>query len=228
MAGQNVVVAPPEGRAYLEPIGQPLYSAVALDAAVLPRELSFFSYGLGQTVVGAGTGAVISNPLHTNLLTARQLSSPKTFLVQEVSVHWPEVAPPQAAAAAAIEGSVGTTFVNSDSLDDLLLAWFTGVFSLTIGGLKDYIECPLPLVPQNTGIVGFGGREATLATTNFERSETFHPCGDPFRLTPNEVFIPSLQDFEAKVEWLQTTRATMLRTHLVYCFLDGRQGREIL
>ncbi len=223
------VVAPAQGRALLEPIQQPLYSTAVLNNAILPRVVEFFSYGQGDLVAGAGDGRIVSNPLHTNLLTARQLSAPKTFLVEEVSVHWIELTPPRAAnAAGALDASLLAANILSNALTDLLLAWYTGVFSMSIGGLKDYIECPLPLVPQNTGIVGFSGRVATVAAIDVERTETFHPSGEPYSLGANPVFIPSLQEFDARVEWLAVTRVTMLLEHSLICYLDGRQGREIL
>lgn len=224
------VLAPDMGRALLEPIQQPLYSAAMLNNAILPRELLFFGYGIGEAVSGLGDGAVGSaSPWHTNMLTGRQLSSPKTFLVEEVSIAWLDIAPPALGAAAKLlDPSAANAFSQSDALDDLLLGWYTGLYRFSIGGLKDYVVVPLPLVPLNSGIDGFSAMEATLVADNLMKSESLRPCGEPFSLQNRPVFIPTLQEFDVRIEWQQVTRVVMLDEHVLFAYLDGRQGREVL
>jgi hypothetical protein len=230
MPTQTVDVAPPQARAMLEPNEQPLWSSVALDAAALPREVLFFGYGIGDQVAGAGTGAVApATPWHTNMLSPRQLASPKTFEISAFSVYVHELAPPQAAAAAALhDPSTAAAFENSDALDDLKQIWFSGTFLFTIAGLKPYLEIPLFMVPANVGICGFSAIEAAEAASNFMRSETIHTTGEPYNLGPNRIFVPSQQEIDARIQWLQTNRANLVDTNMLTVYLEGRQGREVL
>lgn len=136
-------------------IRQPIWSAVALDNAAIPQELTFFSYAQGQPVPGAGNGAGATAKLwHTNMTSAGQLGAPKKMRVDGVRLILRDVA----FASANVPGSSDPTFSasatqDSDLLEDLLLLVHGTYLSLKIGE-KHYAQHPSWMFPANLGYRG--------------------------------------------------------------------------
>jgi hypothetical protein len=210
-------------RAKLEPIHQPLYSAGALDAAALPRELTVFQYAIGGTVAGAGAGAVLANLWHTNMVAQGLLPSPKLFQVQGIRVVFSQV---NAVGTGLLDPTYSANPENTDAEDDYKLFHYGGCIKFFVG-VKDYYTGPLFLVPGNTGIDGFAAMAIGGTVQGFMRDNKAHSAGKACLFPQFPILIPSQQNFNVSLQWLQATPATMIDTHMFWVVLDGIYGREV-
>jgi hypothetical protein len=232
MAAQAMIrptrlVAPPQGRAQLELVHWPLYSAIALaTATILPRQTSFFTYALGGTVSGAGAGAIAATQFHTNLETPNFLAAPKTFTVTAVRLHMPFL---QYAASPTVLATSGVAIASDLLADDLQLIIGSTHFRFSVGP-KDYVRGPTYAIPANYGIGGVAGTSVsnTNAASVFQRRTALHTSGREFRMDTYPVLIANQQTFAAELlcEW--TTNPTLAAGgRLLFCILDGIMGREV-
>lgn len=210
----------------LEMIHQPLYSAAGIDnGAALPRTLLFFQYGIGAVVAGAGTGAVTGATFyHTNMETAGFLAAPKVFVIKGIRVIFAQL--DVATAVTFPDDTVGTTPEDTDWADDLAMMYYSGSFRIGVGP-KDYVRCPLFLVPGNTGIEGVAAVAGSWATNNFMRINFNHTVGKYYSLPDYPVLIASQQSFAAEIRWEFGTNYQTADDHLVWTVLDGVLGREV-
>lgn len=213
--------APDPGAPLLEVITQPLYSAYALDAAVIPNEVRAFQYQIGDTVAGAGIGAIAATLLHTNMETSGALSTPKVFEVTSIRQVMGNITAPLTAGT-----SMPGTVAEPNMLEDLLRVIHGTHLALHVG-TKDYAQGPGWLFPGNAGLGG------VVATTAFDTVALEQPmiqavqgAGKPMSLNPYTIFIPSQQSFHCKIRAPQPTTPTMVLARLVWVMLDGRLGRE--
>lgn len=219
------LVAPPQGRSLLEMLHWPMYSAVALNAAAIPRSVQFFTYSLGQTVSGAGTGAVVATRFHTSMETPSFLAAPKTFTVEGVRLHMPPLA---YAASPTVQDTVGAAIAADLAFDDLMLLVGSSAFRFSVGP-KDYVQGPLFALPGCYGVSGIGATSisSTNAASIFQRRTAVHSSGREFRMRTWPVLIANQQQFAAELLNQWTTNPTLAGQRLLFCILDGLLGREV-
>jgi len=217
---------PPAGRAALELLHYPLYSAAALDAAALPRQLQFFSYRVGGTVSGAGSAAITATPFHTNLETPNFLAAPKTFTVQGVRVVMSPLS--YAGGLAAIQDTALTALTAHQQFEDLLRLTTSAALRFFVGP-KDYVQAPLFACPGNAGIAGLAGVSVsdTNAAVSVARRVSAHTMGRGFDMRQWPVLLANQQSFGAELSCNWTTNPSLAVQRLVFVVLDGILGREV-
>lgn len=205
----------------------PIYSAVALaGGAAMPRTVDFFNYALGQTVTGAGGGAVVSTPFHTNMENENALAAPKTFSIFGIRL----VLMPLSYASgnpALSDPSSGGALGNDDNADDqvlLLSSWFE-----FRQGQIDEAFSPAFAVPGNVGVGGVLG--ASLSQTNaaplHKRMTAPHTAGVAWKLDSYPVVLWDSQFFTARMRHEWATSYTVLDHKYLFCVFDGILAREI-
>lgn len=235
------MVAPPQGRAALELVQFPLYSAASLDAAAVPSQISFFNYALGQTVSSNQTLNVPqANRFHTNMETSNFLSAPKTFTVQQIRIVIGQAsystnpavqANGQAAATASALATSSTLFNDTLTLGSMAFRFFVGP--------KDYCNAPLWAVAGNTGL---GGTASVSVANNLAvaagppqesgiRSNvvsTPYYCGKSWTIRTWPVLLANQQSFGAELtNQFTKTNLTLGAVRLVFVVLEGVLGREV-
>jgi hypothetical protein len=222
----------PGARALLERQTQPLYSCGALaSATAVPSELLLFQYAQGQNIAGAGTSVVPATSYHTNMRVGGVLPKPKVFVYRGIRVVVPDIVPeaPSLAAAPGLTDPsyAGAVAANSDFLDSLKLIWGTGLLRFELSGLKPYLEVPLVRVPGNVGLKGVAALGGTGAANEYMRSEHFYTAGRKLRIF-DEVLLASQQQFSVAIRWHQPTRVQAIDAMLIYVFIEGEHGREVM
>lgn len=227
------LVTPAElnARAKLEFVHYPLYSSVMFNAgAPLLRENPVFGYAIGDPVAGtpgAGGGTIVAHNLHTNLETARFLSSPKIFVTRGLRVFYNLLdfdvggAPVQQDTAAAAAAAI-------TAWDDFQRIWYSGFFRFFVGP-KDYARAPLVRVPGNTGIQGPAAitiDDDTTAAAQFAMA--LYAKGVPWRMDTYPVTIYSQQSFGASIDFLHTTNPSLAADRMLTVAMDGILGREVV
>lgn len=234
------MIAPPQGRAALELVQFPLYSAASLDAAAVPSQISFFNYALGQTVSSNQVTAPQANRFHTNMETSNFLSAPKTFTVQQVRIVIAQAsystnpavqANTQAAASASATATSSTLFNDTLVLGSMAFRFFVGP--------KDYVNAPLWAVAGNTGL---GGTAAVSVASNLAVSagppqesgirsnvvNTPYYCGKSWTIRTWPVLLANQQSFGAELtNQFTKTSLTLGAVRLVFVVLEGVLGREV-
>lgn len=219
------LVAPPQGRAQLELVHFPLYSAAALNAAALPREVNFFNYAQGSQVSGAGTGALASaTRYHTNMETANFLAAPKTFTVFAVRLVCSQL---NHAASPTLGDDTLATAASHNQSDDLLLLQTMALRFFV--GPKDYVQAPGFAVPGNVGLGGIAAASVSNTNAAFAGSRLVatHTAGRVHSLEPWPVLIANQQSFGAQLLGGFTTNPTIVGQRLVFVVLEGILGREV-
>jgi hypothetical protein len=232
-------IAPPVGRAALELVQFPLYSAAALDAAAVPSQISFFNYALGQGVSTNLATAPQANRFHTNMETSNFLSAPKTFTVQQVRVivaqasyasSTPNVqANTQTAAAAAATTTSSVLFNDTLALGSMAFRFFVGP--------KDYVNAPLWSIAANTGL---GGTASVSVSSNCAvaagtetgiRSNvvsTPYYGGKSWTVRTWPILLANQQSFGAELtNQFDKTNLSLGAVRLVFVVLEGILGREV-
>lgn len=222
--------AAPPGSPPLEFVHWPLYSAVAFDAAAIPRETQAFGYTRGGQVAGAGAGAIgNATIMHTNMEVPSAVPGPRIFLVHGIRL----IANPLSIGAtpALSDASVGTTANRLDQVDDLTLLYQALAIEFSIG-LKVYAQGPAWMFPANVGIGGLAaigveadpdGASAVMASrvaVHTAGRGWSHHAGKKPALWNTQPF-----KFRLLCDW--TTNPTLVDTRLLYAVLDGVYGREI-
>lgn len=234
------MIAPPQGRAALELVQFPLYSAASLDAAAVPSQISFFNYALGQTVSSNQAVAPQANRFHTNMETSNFLSAPKTFTVQQVRLVIgqasystnPDVqANTQPAGTASATATSSTLFNDTLTLGSMAFRFFVGP--------KDYVNAPLWAVAGNTGL---GGTAAVSVASNLAAAagppvesgirsnvvSTPYYCGKSWTIRTWPVLLANQQSFGAELtNQFTKTNLTLGAVRLVFVVLEGVLGREV-
>lgn len=222
-------------RAKLEPIHQPLYSCYVFDATTAPSSALFFGYGVGGQVATNQATPPAATELHTNMVTPNFLPSPKMFLVTGLRIIPVEVDGTFTTVLAGTGGSTfaGPTFVTATNnvLQDLLKLVYCSVFKFFVG-TKNYLTNPAWNVPANTGIQGessqvYGGGATPTAPSVVRELSTFHGAGRYFALPAFPTMIVPQQNFNATMEFPQSSRPTIGAARAVYAVLDGILGREV-
>jgi len=214
------------GAPLLEVIHQGLYSSIALDAAVIPAELRFFGYQIGDPVPGAGAGVQTAVNIHTNMEIAGALATPKVFEVRGIRVYVSQMN----ADLTTTTGVVNPVALGAASLLDDMQRIFWGTdFRWHIGN-KDYLTVPTHGVPPNVNLAGNASIDAaSTAALDVRRILTAQGVGKYYSCAPYPTFIPSQQSFFAQLRATQlaANRPVLDVAHLVYCMLDGVLGREV-
>lgn len=232
------MVAPPQGRAALELVQFPLYSAASLDAAAVPSQISFFNYALGQNVSSNQTTNVPqANRFHTNMETSNFLSAPKTFTVQQVRIVIAQAsystnpavqANTQPAATASATATSSALFNDTLTLGSMALRFFVGP--------KDYVNAPLWAVAGNTGL---GGTAAVSVSNGIAAAagelgirtnvvNTPYYCGKSWTIRTWPVLLANQQSFGAELtNQFTKTNLTLSAVRLVFVVLEGVLGREV-
>lgn len=216
--------------AVLEAFVHPLYSAHAFDAAVIPVENLFFSYGVGGTVAGAGAGAITATEAHTNLRTPARLSTPKVALVTGFSLVATQLTAPLTALLQA-PTSTSETAVALNVVEDLQRILFGTVFQFRVGGTKDYYTAPAWNVPGNIGIDGIVAQTVNAQATQGPFSllnVAPNGMGQFQELEQSPIFLPSEQEFQALLIARQATPPTLAAARVVWAVLPAIQGREVM
>lgn len=222
-------------RAKLEPIHQPLYSVYIFDNTLCPASALFFNYAVGGQVATNLATPPNATELHTNMVSAGFLPSPKMFLVSGIRIVPVEI---DAAFTDVLSDTAGTTFAaqtftgaDSNLLEDLVRLVYGSVTKFFVG-TKNYLTNPTWNVPANTGIQGesnaiaFGGATPTAAVGT-QRLATFHSAGRYFSLPAFPTMIVPQQNFNLTMEFPQVTKPTIGADRAVYAVLDGVLGREV-
>jgi len=220
-ASNNRGAAPVLGQPLLEVLTQPLYSSMSFDGAVIPNETRCFNYALGDTVNGAGTGAITATYYHTNMEVSGALATPKVYEVTGVRTVLSNIS---------ANGQTGPLLDASKAAPALLedaQKFFHGTHLSVHIGAKDYISGPSWLFPANTGVGGL----LDVASVDTAAIELYQPHavqgqGKYMNLAPYTIFIPSQQSFHAKLKAPQATTPTISVDRLLYVVFDGRIGRE--
>lgn len=231
MASFNIrpsrMIAPPTGRAALELVQFPLYSAAAFSTGAVPSQISFFNYALGQAVSGTGAAAASnSNRFHTNMETANFLSAPKTFTVTQVRVV---VGQAVYNTSPTVEDNTVASTVSSSVLLDDLTKLESMAFRFFVGP-KDYAQAPLWAIAANTGIGGIiaSGSESNDATAVGVNAVAPYICGKSWSIKTWPVLIANQQSFGAELtNSFVKTNLDLTAQRLVWCVLEGVLGREV-
>lgn len=219
-------IAPPQGRAALELVQFPLYSAVSLAAAAVPSQISFFNYALGQNVTSSGTTAIQATRFHTNLETANFLSAPKVFTVHQVRLV---IGQASYSTSPATEDTTPASTVSSSLLFSDLMKLESMAFRFFVGP-KDYVQSPAWAISQNTSIGGIStqaleGNNATAASVSTVAPQV---CGRSWSIKTWPVLIANQQSFGAElVNSFVKTDLSLDAIRLVWCVLEGVLGREV-
>jgi len=222
-------------QAKLEPIHQPLYSCFIFDNVQVPSSALFFNYAVGGQVATNLAAPPASTEIHTNMVSAGFLPSPKMFLVTgirvipiELDATFTDLLSDTGAAT-----NAGPTFTGQDVavLEDLLRIVYGSVFKFFVG-TKNYLTNPTWNVPANTGVQGdasqlYGGGSTPIAASTVQRLTTYHSAGRYFSLPAFPTMIVPQQNFNTTLEFPQTTRPTIGTDRAVYTVLDGVLGREV-
>jgi hypothetical protein len=221
------MLAPPQGRANLELVHFPLYSAVAFaGAAPLPRDANFFNYAQGSQVSGAGTAAFSSaTRLHTNMETANFLAAPKTFTVMQLRLVHGQLS--YAPAPALGDDSLIAAPTPHAQQDDLLLLQSMALRFFV--GPKDYVQVPGFLCPGNAGIGGVAAvsYNTSAAATAGIKTVALHTAGRVHDLSQWPVLIANQQSFGAQLVCQWGTNPSLVNNRLVWVVLEGILGREV-
>lgn len=226
----RIIPFPRQDVAVIEPFVHPLWSACALDAAVIPAEVPFFTYGIGQPVAGAGPGAVNATEIHTNIRTPSRLSTPKIALITGFSLVVPQLNAVLLALKQATEGT-SETATASVLVEDLQRILYGTVFQFEVGALKDYYTAPSWNVPGNVGVEGVVATDVNALATQgpFQTNLTsVQGMGQFQELYQSPILIPSEQEFSAKLITRQAAPPVIALATLVYCVLPAIQGREVM
>lgn len=209
----------------LEMVAWPLYSAIALDAAALPREVECFNYLPGMTVSGAGTGATQASLFHTNMTAIRSIAAPKTFTILGISALVPPLV--YTTTTALSDATVGTTEENSDQIDDLTLIYQTMHLQLLVGE-KVYAEAPLFRFPSNVGIGGLAADSVHAnASVVWQRQTAINLEGTAWSYkTGSAPVLWHGQTFSSRVGCPWATNPTIIDNRLLFIILHGLMGRE--
>lgn len=198
-------------QAQAELVTQPLYAA---------RQVA---NGDSSTTFFDGTGA--GNRLITNVDQNGVLPHPKFFRVGGFRYH------PNLSIASAAQPTP------EKSYEDFIALMQSGWFQFKIGDLKPYLQCPVAFIPSGLGPYGFGFSNITAAATEFGYLLTNGmPQFTNFLRLKHWISIPPLQSFQAQIAWVggggstfTTVTAIVLNTtSVVYIYLDGEYGREVL
>lgn len=215
------------GEPLLEVIQQPIYSSVAFNNALMPNEVRFFQFQVGDVVPGAGLGAVVSSFYHTNMEQAGVLAQPKVFEVQGIRLVLSNLNGAGTEVLQRHPAAPGAA-VQADLLEDMQRLFWGTLFTFHVG-TKDYLVAPSWLVPGNAGISGFhdvghddGAAPEVHVTTAIQGA------GKYYSTQPYTPFIPPQQSFFASIRTPQATAPTIASATdlLLWCMLDGRLGRE--
>ncbi len=226
----RVIPFPRQDVAVIEPFVHPLWSAVALDAAVIPAEVSFFTYGQGQDVNGAGAGVVRATELHTNIRTPSRLSTPKIALITGFSLVVPQLTAVMGALKQATDGAAETA-TTSDLVEDLQRILYGTVFQFEVGALKDYYTAPSWNLPGNVGVEGVVALSVNALVTQGPiqfNLTSVQGMGQFQELYQSPILIPSEQEFSAKIMTRQAAPPVIATATLLYCVLPAIQGREVM
>lgn len=214
-----------------------LYSTAAFDgSAVIPQETVLFNYAQGQTVSGAGDGAVASNAWHTNMRVARSLPSPEIFVCDRVRAHVvPMVAgtsgvpTPDTSASYAATGSPSSIRKLAADTMALLMLHLRVEFES-----KRYIDAPLWMFPSN---VGFGGlvnySMANALTGNQESTQMAVEVptwqGEGWRFGKSlPPILTSNTVVDVRLLWQHAgTAISMQADRYLQVILQGRHGRAV-
>ena len=226
----RVIPFPRPDVAVLEAFNHPLYSALAFDAAVIPSETVFFSYGIGQLVTGAGIGAVAASEIHTNLRTPARLSSPKVALITGFSLVVTQLTAALTAPLTAVTG-VSETAIDLPEVTDLVRLLYGTVYQFRVGGVKDYYTAPAWNLPGNVGIEGVVATDINAPAAGGPFQSMYVAAqgqGEFTDLYQSPIFIPSEQEFSAALLTRQATAPTLAAARLVYNVLPAIEGREVM
>lgn len=186
--------------ALAEIITQPLYDAQSIPTAT--AQTNFFATGQVNLLLGnvTGSGGLLPNPKFFRIGGFR--------LVPDITV-----------AAGAMPAA--TTFCA-----DYTSLLTDGFFTFQLGGLKPYMTCPNFFVPGGLGPVVRGFSNISPAATesaysiNNGQAEFLN-----FLRLKYPISLPPMQSFGATINW---TALTLNATRILYLFLDGEQGREVM
>lgn len=212
-------------------IRQPLYSSAGLDNAALPGELSFFQYGLGQLVPGAGNAAGVSAKLiHTNMTVGGQLAAPKKFRCDGVRVSMMPIAFTATANTPALsDPSFGTAAQDSELLEDLLLLVNSCFLQVKIGE-KFYANHPLSLFPANQGFGGLAAvsnDNAGATAVNMLDVVLPHTVGNGLNFRVYPFLIEAQQGIQVSMRSPWATPPSLNDDRLVTVWLSGNLYREV-
>ena len=208
----------------LEVVHQPIYSAIALDAAIIPAETRFFNYAIGDVVTGAGIGATVSGDIHTSQEIASALPTPKVFECRGIRLVMADMS---ADLLTVLQTANPVPLAPNTTLDTLKLIYWGTDFRWHIGN-KDYLTVPTSFVPANVGIGGVAGQDATdLPALDQRQIVAVQGGGKYFTFQPFPLFIPSQQVYFGELRGSQVTAPTLAVAALVWCIIDGVQGREV-
>ena len=226
----RVIPFPRPDVAVIEPFNHPLYSAAAFDAAVIPAEVTFFTYGQGNLVSGAGAGAVIASEIHTNLRTPARLSSPKIALITGFSLVVPQLTAPLTAMLQ-VPAGVGEAAIDLPLVTDLQRLLYGTVFRFSVGGTKEYYTAPSWNIPGNVGVEGVITTDINMPAAGGPAASFYVSVQGMGRfedLYQSPIFIPSEQEFQAALIARQPVPPTLVAARLIYAVLPAIQGREVM
>lgn len=221
----------------LEAIHEPIYSTLALDAGVAPPNVNeLFKYAQGETVAGAGNGAITATDYHTSMLQGGSLPMPQFFRCVAARVM---MAPLHVGAGglftrhAAGDPNVGSgaALQNSDLWDDFMGLFWSGSFEFTVGP-KLYIRGPLWLFPANVGVHGLTAMDLSVSGTNTEAADWLrtlipHTIGRVFDISTYPIRLWPNQTFVGRLKWQHSTNYFVLDDRYLQVVLEGVKWREV-
>jgi hypothetical protein len=225
-------VTSPEGD-LVEPLEGVLFSTVGLASGVLPQDVTFFNYGIGDPI--AGSGNLVTNETakawHTNLDKGGLLSPPKSFLVTGLRFYMLPVTFGTAAAGASVvladTGFSAAALADSDNLEDMRTI-FESAHCQFMVGTKRYVDEPLFGLPGNIGIGG------VAAVSMFSNAGSHHldVCLPRWEGTPREfltypIRIPQQQAFSCTLAFRWSTPPSLNDHRALVGILDGKIAREV-
>jgi len=186
-------------QAQAELITQPLFAAQTVASAA--SSTNFFD----------GTSA--ADRRLTNVDQANQLPHPKFFRIGGFRLVPDHI----------------TTTVQPDAntaVPDVISLLYDGYYEFKIGDLKPYLTVPNFFIPGGVGPVvrGFSTETAAASAWTYSVTNGEAVFGNFLRIK-HWISIPPLQSFGAQITW---TSLTLGASTVLWSFLDGEQGREVL
>lgn len=196
MAYQPSPVVPAQAQAEL--VTQPLYDRKTLATAA--TNMVFFD----------GTNG--SNLLLTNVPQNGQLANPKFFRVGGVRLV-PD-------AANIVSGNIDSYIT---SMEDWTRFFYQGYYTLSIAGLKPYLQVPNFYLPAGLGLYSSNPGDTTHVGYTFSNG---NPIFSNFFRLRYWINIPPMQSFGARIDF--PTGPTLTATRGCWTCWDGEFGREVL
>ncbi|MBU1173715.1 MAG: hypothetical protein KKD44_29445 [Proteobacteria bacterium] len=184
-------------KAVIEAVVQPIYHMMTFNATT-PATLRFFQ-------ATGGANEIVAYP---GLLNGGQLANPKIFVVYGYRMHETEDVP-------------------NDALVADLKALRYNSWCKFFVGVKEYLTCPMFMVPSGFGIFS-SGADASGVTTNTTGAAGWPTFFNRMSIEKRKITLPPQQGFYWDLTPIGITAGQLHQNRNIWTILDGEFGREVM